>query len=342
VFFVGRWTLSLSGWKALFSGFDWRSFYRSKTAVISFAVILALILAGAACSIPNKTVVLQVDGKVSQVKTFCSTVGDLIKAQKVPLKKGDEVTPPLEEKLKENMKIVVNHALNVTLIADGKTSKFMSCRSTVGDVLKERGLNLSGKDIVYPSTDQRLKEGIKIRVVRVSVKEKVEEAPVYPRVLRETDPNLANGLMRVVKAGKNGIEKRIWQITYHDGQEFRRLLISSSVSRSAVDRVVAVGTATQVSRGGMNIHFSRALDVVASAYTYTGRNTSCGTAPGFGTVAVDPSVIPFGSKLYIEGYGYGTALDRGSSIVGNRIDVFMDSYSQAMLWGIRQVRVYIL
>ena len=258
------------------------------------------------------------------------------------MKKGDEVIPPPEAKLKENMKVVVNHAQHVALIADGRTAEFLSCRSTVGDVLKDRKVNLSGKDIVYPSTVDRLKEGTKIRVVRVTVKELVEEVPVYPRVLRETDRNLANGLMRVVRSGKNGIEKRIWQVTYHDGQEFRRILASSSVSRSAVDRVVAVGTATQVSRGGMNIRFSRALDVVASAYTYTGHNTSCGTAPGFGTVAVDPGVIPMGSKLYIEGYGYATALDRGGSIVGNRVDVFMDSYSQARLWGIRQVRVYIL
>lgn len=337
-----RWTLSLPERKNLFPGFDWRSFYRSKTAVICLAVILAFVLTAVAYSIANKTVVLQVDGKASQVKTFCSTVDDLIKAQKVTLKKGDKVTPPLETKLKENMKVVVNHALHVTLIADGKTTKFMSCRSTVGDALKEQGVNLSEKDIVYPSTVQRLKEGTKISVVRVSVKEKVEEAPIYPNVLRETDPNLAKGLMRVVKAGRNGIEKRTWQITYHDGQEFRRLLASSSVSRSAVDRVVAVGTATQVSRGGMDIRFSRALDVVASAYTYTGHNTSSGTAPGFGTVAVDPGVIPMGSKLYIEGYGYATALDRGSSIVGNRVDVFMESYSQARLWGVRRVRVYIL
>jgi Uncharacterized protein conserved in bacteria len=339
---VERRTLSLPGWKTFFSGFDWRSFYRSKTAVICLAVILAFILAAAAYSIANKTVVLQVDGKASQVKTLCGTVDDLIKAQKVTLKKGDEVIPPLEAKLKENMKVVVNHALHATLIADGKTSKFISCRSTVGDALKEQGVNLSGKDIVYPSTDQRLKEGTKIRVVRVSVKEMAEEATIYPGVVRETDPNLASGLMRVVKAGKNGIEKRIWQVTYHDGQEFGRLLASSSVSRSAVDRVVAVGTATQVSRSGMNIRFKRALDVVASAYTYTGHNTSSGTPPGFGTVAVDPGVIPLGSKLYIEGYGYATALDRGGSIVGNRVDVFMNSYSQARLWGIRRVRVYVL
>jgi len=337
-----RWTLSLPEGKAFFSGLEWRNFYRSKAAVACLAVIFALILIAVAFSIANKTVVLQVDGKASQVKTFCSTVDDLIKAQKVTLKKEDEVTPSLGTKLKENMKVVVNHALHVTLIADGKTSEFMSCRNTVGDVLKEQGVDLSGKDIVYPSTAERLNEGAKIRVVRVSVKEKVEEAPIYPKAVRETDPNLANGLMRVVKAGKNGIEKRIWQVTYHDGQEFKRLLASSSVSRSAVDHVVALGTATQVSRGGMNIRFSSALDVVASAYTYTGHNTSSGTAPGFGTVAVDPSVIPLGSKLYIEGYGYATALDRGGSIVGNRVDVFMDSYSQARLWGVRRVRVYVL
>ena len=86
----------------------------------------------------------------------------------------------------------------------------------------------------------------------------------------------------------------------------------------------------------------RTLQVVATAYTYTGSKTATGVWPYEGGVAVDPSVIPLGSKLYIEGYGRARALDTGGAIKGNRIDLFYDSESECEAWGRRPVTVSIL
>lgn len=61
-----------------------------------------------------------------------------------------------------------------------------------------------------------------------------------------------------------------------------------------------------------------------------------------GIVAVDPDVIPMGTRLYIEGYGEAIAADQGSKIKGNRIDLFMDSKTEAYNWGMRTVKVIIL
>jgi 3D (Asp-Asp-Asp) domain-containing protein len=80
----------------------------------------------------------------------------------------------------------------------------------------------------------------------------------------------------------------------------------------------------------------------ASAYTYTGFHTATGLNPEVGMVAVDPSVIPMGTRLYIEGYGYARAADTGGAIKGDKIDLFMEEYSQCMGWGRRTVKVYIL
>ena len=64
--------------------------------------------------------------------------------------------------------------------------------------------------------------------------------------------------------------------------------------------------------------------------------------PDAKVIAVDPSVIPLGTKVYVEGYGYATAADTGGAIKGNKIDVFIPSHSAAMSWGKRQVEVQIL
>lgn len=84
----------------------------------------------------------------------------------------------------------------------------------------------------------------------------------------------------------------------------------------------------------------------ASAYTADDPGNSGYTATGQrlrrGMVSVDPDVIPLGSQLYIEGYGYATAEDTGGSIVGNRIDLAMDSSAEAFNFGRREVVVYVL
>lgn len=70
--------------------------------------------------------------------------------------------------------------------------------------------------------------------------------------------------------------------------------------------------------------------------------TAMGTAIRYGVAAVDPTVIPLGTRLYIEGYGYARAEDTGGAIKGNRIDLVFGSKSQSNNWGRRTVRVTIL
>lgn len=77
-----------------------------------------------------------------------------------------------------------------------------------------------------------------------------------------------------------------------------------------------------------------------SGITKTGVNLKAN--PNAKVIAVDPTVIPLGSKVYVEGYGYATAEDIGGAIKGNRIDVFIPTQSAALQWGRKQVKVTIL
>lgn len=86
----------------------------------------------------------------------------------------------------------------------------------------------------------------------------------------------------------------------------------------------------------------REMSVQATAYTHTGNTTFTGVYPHVGTVAVDPALIPLGSRLWIEGYGYGIAQDTGGAIKGHRIDLFMDTKAECLNWGRRTVKIYIL
>lgn len=85
----------------------------------------------------------------------------------------------------------------------------------------------------------------------------------------------------------------------------------------------------------------RTITVRATAYCERGK-TATGTRAGPGSIAVDPRVIPLGSKLHVEGYGHGTAVDTGRLIKGRRIDVWISSRGACCRWGVRRVRVRVL
>ncbi|MGF6953153.1 3D (Asp-Asp-Asp) domain-containing protein [Neobacillus sp. B4I6] len=95
---------------------------------------------------------------------------------------------------------------------------------------------------------------------------------------------------------------------------------------------------------------SREITVKATAYTASCEGCSGTTATGINlkanpnakVIAVDPSVIPLGSKVYVEGFGEATAADTGGAIKGNRIDVFIPSEQDAINFGVKQLKVTIL
>jgi peptidoglycan DL-endopeptidase CwlO len=82
----------------------------------------------------------------------------------------------------------------------------------------------------------------------------------------------------------------------------------------------------------------RTLTVTATAYALGGR-TATGRPVGWGVVAVDPAVIPLGSRLAIPGYGMGVAADTGGAIVGAKIDLWFPTVAEARAWGNRTVTV---
>jgi 3D (Asp-Asp-Asp) domain-containing protein len=124
---------------------------------------------------------------------------------------------------------------------------------------------------------------------------------------------------------------------------------SQPTSKSSTAQTAATAKTAQrqenVSRGGY-----RTITMVASGYTdapeenypYAGMPSYIGMPLQRGVVAVDPNVIPMGTKLYVEGYGDAIAADQGGAIKGNRIDLFFNSKSEAYNWGMRTVKVTII
>lgn len=311
-----------------------------------WGMLAVALLAGAAIGAYQftiKSVALEVDGRAVLVRTFAPDVAALLREQKVGLASPDRVEPGLNTPLASGLRVEVVRAVPVTVQVDGEERTILLAPPfAVQDVLKRTGVYVGEQDRVEPAPAAVLQEGTRIRVTRVWTKDYAQESELPYRVVRQEDPQLERGITHVVQKGEIGLAREVQRATFSDGQEVAREVVESRVLAEPRPEIVAHGTITVASRGGQSFRFKRAFYAVATAYHIPGGTTYTGSKVKVGTIAVDPGVVPLYSRLYVEGYGYGTALDTGGAIKGEKIDVYLDSREAALRWGVKRVKVYVL
>jgi len=309
--------------------------------VLAFCLAGAMALVSLACA--RQEVVIKVDGKVIRYQTLQRFIGPVLQEAGVALQPADVVEPSRGCLVRDGLEIVVNRALKVEIQVDGKKRVVFTQPTSVEKVLQAAGVLLGKLDQVDPPLGQVLREDTLVKVTRVTEEVVTEKYFLPAPVERRPDPSLERGCSRVLISGEPGEGERVVKVVYADGKEIKRVVIQDRVVRPPKSKVVAYGTLDTISRGGQTFRFRQVIEVVATAYgPSVGKYTATGHRVQRGIVAVDPRVIPLGSRLYIEGYGFARALDVGSSIRGNKIDVFFESEATCREWGRRRVKVYIL
>lgn len=311
--------------------------------MIALVFTLTGVLAWSAVSLARQEIKIQVDGKELTHKTMKTTIGEALTEAGVKVNPKDKVTPGSNERVKDGMVVVVERAFPVRLVADGGVKTIYTTRAPVKDVIQLVSLSLGEQDRISPSLDSMVEPGCEIRVTRITEETVKEKFSIPATSERKSDSSMIKGQQRVVREGSPGEGERLIKVVYEDGKEVARNTIEEQVVRPPVSRVVAYGTTSAVSRGGNNIRFRKSLQVTATAYgPSAGSYTATGHRVARGVIAVDPRVIPLGSRLYVDGYGYGRALDVGGAVKGNTIDLFFPSEAECRSWGVRSVMVYIL
>ncbi|MDP4085434.1 MAG: ubiquitin-like domain-containing protein [Bacillota bacterium] len=285
------------------------------------------------------------------VWTTANTVGELMKEQNLVLNEHDQISPGPEEKIMNGMKVGIYGAFRLTLVDGGKQKLVWSTSTTVADFLTQQGIKLQALDRVEPSLSDTISENDKVNVIRVEKVTDVVEEPIQFAVVTKKDSNLAIGSQKVVTEGQQGLVSNQYEVILENGKEVSRKLISQNKVRNKMDKIVAVGTKNftlQGSRGEGSI--GKEFYVSTTAYTadcngcsgHTSTGIDLHSNPNVKVIAVDPRIIPLGTKVYVEGYGYAIAADTGSSIKGYKIDVFFSSKSDAYRWGSRKIKIKVL
>lgn len=353
-----------------------RSFASSRIFYAALLIVAAITVLTTSTLLSIKTVTVTVDGEKTLVaKSLNRTVGDFISRQNIEIGSYDSVSPPIATLLKRDQTISVLKAFPVKVVIGAETTEIQTTEKVLSNVLDENGIIMDEMDIVNPSLDSVVSKDTVISIIKVTA----DMVPVIETVPFETistpNSNLERGKKKVITEGVSGTKELMYNVVYHDGVEASRELVGERILQEPQNKVEQYGTQYYElsSRGGRVIRDSSTVEnpkeqlnftqeLVCTATAYDLSFASCGKNPGDpyygiaasgmkisrGVVAVDPRVIPMGSKLYIQSmdswpdYGFAIAGDKGGAIKGNKVDLFMETASEVSRFGRRKVKVYIL
>lgn len=333
-------------------------------AVICIAVVISVTAGFFVFNGLKRHVVINDNGHVTAVKTMKATVREVLEQTGITVASEDYMSMPYGAKLGrigEN-KIEIKRAVPVTIEVDGKEYNVKTYKNTVKEVLSDNGISVDEDDkFVGSQLGDKVVSSMDISIIRVDQKTVIEATSVPFKTITKENNRLDKGTKNTVREGKEGIREKTYTVVLENGKQIAKQLVKDIVATNPLDKIVEVGTVLnyKTSRGD-TLRYSKAMDMRATSYTAsfadTGKNpgdpgfgiTATGARVKRGIIAVDPSVIPLGTRVYVEvpgvaaDYGYAVAADVGSAVKGNKIDVYLESSSLSNAWGVKKVKVYIL
>ena len=272
------------------------------------------------------------DNKALAFKSSRPTVALALKEAGIKLGPADLVHPAPEEALTAGQQISVKHAAAISIRLGDSSRLVYTQKAVLRDALAESGLSLGPDDRVEPGLDSRVENGMTARLVRVAGKATFEREEIIHKTVFKPDENLHGSASRVAQ-GRDGVRVREFRIVIEDGVETERKLIKDSFDPEPQDTVIyyAAGDvyATGLTTESMTVNRTMKMyvtwyDAASSGKVNTDRSygiTASGVPVTKGIVAVDPRVIPLGTRLFIPGYGFAVAGDTGGAVNGNVIDL---------------------
>jgi uncharacterized protein YabE (DUF348 family) len=292
------------------------------------------------------------DGREQTSTSSRPTVAQALREAGVVVGPGDAVAPDPQASLDADARIDVRHARAVTVALPAGHRVLYTLANTVGEALSDAGIMLPAGAFVDPNESTAVTPGMAVRVVQLSASSDIEQEYIESQTVYKSDPGLPPGQIRTVN-GHDGVRVRRYDVAYVNGEEAGRELIDERYDPEPVDTVIYYPTRT--GRNDSQPADSGAVREVINVYATwynpasSGRSasdpayghTADGSIVTYGIVAVDPNVIPLGTRMFIPGYGYAIAADTGGAVKGYIIDLgFPDGVE--VDWQSKWLDIYIL
>lgn len=292
-------------------------------------------------------------GEKQTISLAKGTVEEVLDRTGITLAENQSVTPSLNTVITGDMNIYVYNSKNIKLTTNGTEMTVKAPEGTVENALNILGYEITDDDILNVDKNAQIEDDMKITLKKVTyVDEKSTEKISYKTVEKDSD-DIMTGESEVSQKGVDGEKEVTKRCKYIDGKYDSTKVIDEKVTKKPVDKIVLNGTkrGTTTDTSGAPVSYSYMVSGSGTAYTAApGALTATGVPVYEGGVAVNPAIIPYGSKLYIEAadgshvYGYATAIDTGGALMDGSaiVDLFYFSYDDCVSFGRRDVNVYVL
>ena len=332
----------------------------------ALAVVLVCTLAFLSQSAFAQNTYVITDG--DQVKTHITHTTDpatVLDEAGFQLDEDDTYTTELVDGVYE---VVVQRSMTVTVDHCGEVLQVETRGGTVARLLARLNIPVDGNTRLSVPADTEVYDGMELTVSRVVHTTEVYTTVIPFQEVRYDDPSLPAGVEAVLAEGRDGQMECTANVVYEGTKEVSRTIATQVITEQPANRVIAVGTgAAQDNQGqggliigdgiiitedGEVLTYTDTLVVEATAYTHTDEGcdfwTSTLTHVRVGTVAVDPRVIPYGTRMFIVSndgevvYGIATAEDCGGDIKNLRVDLYYPTTWECFQFGRRDCTIYFL
>ena len=334
------------------------------TAVAIFALLATLAfplgeISFVAAENALMNVTISDDGEYAMHLTAADNISDLFREVGIQLGESDRVNYAAATQLWDGINISISRELEFNVQIDNET---VLTRTTMPDTTVEQILMDLQQEknvaLLYDGEHSRaVNDGDSIAFASLRERLETETSAIPYQTIENRTGAVRQGFTHVRQEGMPGEHNVTTQIIYIGGEETNREVISQDVITEPVYEIIDIGTARLGALADVtspDFHYVRRVRMEATAYTAgfscTGKHpddpwyriTASGREVEHGIVAVDRNVIPLGTQLYVENYGFALAADVGGAIRGYKIDLFMEEMSDALRFGRRNVYVWIL
>ena len=262
--------------------------------------------------------------------------------------------------------ITVQRLQNITVRYCGEEIQVSSYGETLEMLLNRLGLATGGEYSVSAPLNSTTYDGMEFSVDSIIRMEQTYTEDIPYEVIECQDPSLAAGERRVIVKGVTGQLTKTADVVYVNSVENSHNVLSETVTQQPVNEIVSVGTGSAVGKSNMPaigdgvivtadgevLTYSHKAEFRTTAYSHLDAGcdmiTATGTTVRVGSVAVDPTVVAYGTRMFVicnDGsyvYGIATAEDCGGGIKGNQLDLYMPTRAECFEYGKRRCTVYFL
>jgi uncharacterized protein YabE (DUF348 family) len=307
---------------------------------------------------------LTINGETKKYLTSADDFYSFIKEKEIPYNTNDIVSPDIYTKIKKGKQneFIIQKALPVHIEYSGNSVLVYTQLKVVSKLLDKMEIDINEKyDLVNYKPADKITENMKIVLKEKRERIIIEKVEIPFKTINIANKELESSKRNILQEGRNGLLEKTWQVYYKDGKELSRSLITEKTLIEPVNEEIEYGTMENFTNNrGIKFSFNTVYEMTATAYTSslkdTGKTqdhplfgiTRSGMKAKPGVIAVDPELIPLGTKVYVEGvgdvpdYGYAIAADTGGLIKGSIIDIYLENQDLVDNWGRKMVKVYIL